>query len=116
MGNSNLRSIEVNEEDKVETFMNHTTMNGGNIKIQMKFVGIGELNLTGQAEVDQGMNKITEEEVLEAILGHIRILEDRIAEENTEVIVGVIVIVEIEVGVNLEKGHFQETIPYKYKE
>ena len=34
-------------------------------------MGIGELNLTGKAEVDQGMNKIIEEEILEAIQGHI---------------------------------------------
>ena len=56
------------------------------------------------------MNKITEGEVLEAVLSHIRILEDRIAEENTEVIIGMIVIVEIDVKVNLEKGNFQETM------
>ena len=91
--------------------MTHTTMTGGTIKINTdQTVGIGELNLTGKAEVDQGMNKITEEEILEAILDHIRISEDRIAEENTDVIIGMTVTVEIEVGVNLEKGHFQETI------
>ena len=91
--------------------MTHTTMTGGTIKINIdQIVGIGELNLTGKAEVVQGMNKIIEEDILEVILGHIRILEDRIAEENIEVIIGMIVTVEIEVGVNLEKGHFQETI------
>ena len=37
-------------------------------------------------------------------------MEDRIAEENTEVIIGMIVIVGIEVEVNLEKGYLQETI------
>ena len=88
--------------------MTHTTLTGGTIKINIdQIVAIGELNLTGKAEVDQGMNKITEEDVLEAILSHIRISEDRIA---TEVIIGMIAIVEIEVGLNLEKGHFQETI------
>ena len=57
------------------------------------------------------MNKITKEEIiLEAILGHIRISEGRLAEGNTEVIIGMIVIVEIEVVVNLEKGHLKETI------
>ena len=56
------------------------------------------------------MNKIIEEEILEAIQGHIKILEDRIAEENIEVIIGMVVTVEREVGVDLEKGHFQEII------
>ena len=56
------------------------------------------------------MNKVTKEEILEAILGHIRILGDRIAEENTEVLIGMMVIIEIEVEINLEKGHSQETI------
>ena len=51
------------------------------------------------------MNKIAKGDILEAILGHIRILEDRIAVENTEVIIGMIAIVEIEVEVNLERGH-----------
>ena len=91
--------------------MIHTTITGGTIRINIdQIVGIGELKLTGKAEVDYGMNKITKEEILEAIVGHIRILEDRIAEENTEVIIEMIVIVEIEVEVNLEKGHSQETI------
>ena len=92
-------------------FMTHTTMTGGTIEINIdQIVGIGELNLKGKAGVEQGMNKTTEEEVSEAILSHIKILEDRIAEENTEVIIGLIVVVEVEVGTNLEKGHFQETI------
>ena len=56
------------------------------------------------------MNKIIKEEILEAILGHIRILENRITEENTDVITGMIVIVQIEAEINLEKGHSQETI------
>ena len=75
--------MKVNEEDKVETFMTHTTMIGGTIKINTdQIVGIGEFNLTGKTEVDQGMKKIIQEEILEAIQGHIKILEDRIAEKN----------------------------------
>ena len=37
-------------------------------------------------------------------------MEDRIAEKNTEMIIGITVIVEIEVAGNLEKGHFQDII------
>ena len=73
-------------------------------------MGIGEFNLTGKAEVDQGLNKIVEEEILEAIQGHIKILEDRMAEENIEVIIGMKITAEREVGIDLEKGHFQEII------
>ena len=91
--------------------MTHTTMTWGTIKINMdQIVRIGEFNLTGKADVDQGMNKIIEQETLEAMLDHIRILEDRITEENTEMIIGIIVTVERKVGVDLEEGHFQEII------
>ena len=61
IGHSNLRSIKVNKEDKAETFMTHTTMTGETIKINIdQIVGIGEFNLTGKVQVDQGMNKIIE--------------------------------------------------------
>ena len=107
---SNPRSIKVSEEHKVETFMTYTAMTGGTIEINIdQIVGIREFNLTSNAEVDQGMKKIIQEEILEAIQGHIRILEDRIAEENIEIL-GMKVTVEREVGVDLEKGHFQEII------
>ena len=43
----------------------------------------GEISID-KIEVDLGMNKIIEEEILEAMQDHIRILEDRIVEENTE--------------------------------
>ena len=86
-------------------------MTGRIIKINIdQIVEIGEFSLTGKAEVNQDMNRIIEEETLEAIQGHIRIMEDRLAEENTEVIIGMIVTVEREVGVDLKKGHFQEII------
>ena len=86
-------------------------MTGRTIKINIdQIVGIGKFSLTGKAKVDQGMNKIIEEEFLEAIQGHIKILEDRISEESIELIIGMNVTVEREVGLDLEKGHFQEII------
>ena len=92
-------------------FYDSHNYDGGTIKINIdQIVGIGDFNLTDKAEVDQGMNKTIEEEILEAIQGHIRISEDRIAEENIDMIIGMIVIVEREVGVDVEKGHFQEII------
>ena len=56
--------------------------------------------------------KIIEEEILEAIQGHIKILEDRIAQENIEVIIGIKITAEREGAVilDLEIGHFQEII------
>ena len=56
------------------------------------------------------MNKIIKEEFLEAIQGHIKILEDRITEENIEVMIGMKIKAEKEVAVGLGKGHFQEII------
>ena len=47
---------------------------------------------------------------VEGIQGHIKISEDRMAKENIEVIKGVKIAAEREVGVDLEKGHFQEII------
>ena len=111
IGHSNLRYIKANKEDRVEIIMAHTIMAEGTIKIGTdQTVRIGEFNLTGKVEVDQCMNKIIGEEILEAIQGHIKILEDRIAEENIELIIGMKITAEREVGVGLEKGHFQEII------
>ena len=56
------------------------------------------------------MNKIIGEEILEAMSDHIKILEDRIVEENTAVIIGIKIIAEKEVGVGLKKDHFQEIL------
>ena len=50
------------------------------------------------------------EEMLEAMPDCIRILEDRIVEENIEVIIGKKVIAVKEVGVSPEKDHFQVII------
>ena len=69
---------------------------------------IGKFNLTGKAEVEPGMNKITEEEILVTIQDYIKILEDRISEENIEVTTGMKATAEKEVGVCAEKGHFQK--------
>ena len=40
----------------------------------------------------------------------IKILEDRIVEENIEVIIGIKIIAEKEIGADLEKDHFQGRI------
>ena len=66
----------------------------------------GEISID-KIEADQGMNKIIGVESLEAMQDCIKILEDRIVEENIEVIIGKKVIAEKEVGVGLEKNHFQ---------
>ena len=73
-------------------------------------VEIGELSFTGKVEVGQGTNKTIGKEILEATQGHIKILEDRIVEENIEVIIGMRITVEREVKVGLEKDHFQGII------
>ena len=66
-------------------------------------VEIEEFNLVDKIEVDQGMNKIIGEEILEAMQDHVKILEDRIVEENIEVIIEMKIIAEKDVGVGLEK-------------
>ena len=66
----------------------------------------GEINID-KVEVDPGMNKIIEEEILDAMQDCVKILEERIVEENTEVIIGMKVIAKKEVGVGIGKDHFQ---------
>ena len=56
------------------------------------------------------MNKITGEKTVEVTQEHTKILGDRIVEENTEITIGMKTTVEIEVGVGLEKDHFQEIL------
>ena len=61
-------------------------------------------------EVDQGMNSIIgmiiREKILEVTWEHIQILGDRM-EEDIEVIIGMKIITEKEVGEGLKKDHFQ---------
>ena len=65
-GNSNLQFIRVEEGDKVEIFMIHIIMTEEIIKIDTdQMAEIGEFNLVGIVEVDQGMNKIIGEKILE---------------------------------------------------
>ena len=65
-------------------------------------------------EVDQGMNKITGmikwDNISEVTWECIKILEDRIVEEDIEEIIGMKIITEKEVGVGLEKDYFQRII------
>ena len=41
---------------------------------------------------------------------HIKILKDKIVEESTEVIIEMKVMAEVELGTDLEKDHFLETL------
>ena len=68
---------------------------------------IGGFSLEDKVEVCQGMNKIIGEKTLGAMLGHIKILEDRIVKENIEAIIEIKIMAEREVEEGLEKDHFQ---------
>ena len=54
-------------------------------------IDTGQIEETGDSidkiEVDQGMNKIVEEEMLEVMQEHIKILKDKIVEKSTEIII-----------------------------
>ena len=76
--------------------MIHTIMTEEIIKIGIdQIVVIREISID-KIEVDPGMNKIIEEEILEAMQDSIKILEERIVEENIEVITGMEIIAEKE--------------------
>ena len=64
---------------------------------------------TDKIEVDQGKNKIIEKEILGVTQEHIKILKDKIVEESTEMIIKMIM-VEVEIGIGLEKDNFLETL------
>ena len=109
--NSNLRVYQSKGREQSRIFMSHIIMIEEIVKIGIdQTVEIGELNLLDKVEVDQSMNKIIGAEILEAMQDDIKILEGRIVEENIEVIIGMKTITEKEVGVGLEKDHFQEII------
>ena len=59
-----------------------------------------------KTEVDLGLNKIIEEEILEVMQGCIKTLKDKTVEESIEIITEVKVMAEVEKGTGLEKGHF----------
>ena len=107
IGYSNLRYIRAEEGDKVDIFMTHIIMTEVATKIDTDQIVVTEEISIDKIEVDWGMNKIIDEEILEAVWDHIRISEDTIAEENTEVIIVMKVTAEKEVGAVLEKDHFQ---------
>ena len=87
--------------------MIHITMTKETIKIgTYQILVIGEFSLPDKVEVGQGMNKTIGEETLGAMLGHIKILEDRIVEENIELIIEMKIKAEGEVDVGLKKDHF----------
>ena len=111
IGNSNLRFIKAKEEDRVKNFMIHVIMIEKTIKIGIdQIVETGEFNLVDKVEVDHDMNKIIGiiigEEILEVMRECIKILKDRVKKDVEEVI-GMKIIRQKEVGVGLEKDHFQ---------
>ena len=107
-GNSNLRFIRAGEEDKVDIFMTHIIMTGQIIKTHIgQIVVIEEISID-RIEVDQDMNKIVGVESLEAMQDCTKISEDKIVEENTEVIRGIKVKAEKKVDIGLGKIIFKK--------
>ena len=94
IGNSNLRCIRAGEEDKVEIFMTHIIMTEEIAKIDIDKIVVTEEMSIDRIKVEKGMNKIIGDEILEAMPDHINISIDETVEENTEVTIGVKVIVE----------------------
>ena len=95
------------KEDKIEVAIIDAVMISEVIKIN-----IGQIVKTGDSidktEVDLGMNKIIEEDILEVMQGCIKIMKDKTVEENTEIITEMKVIAELKIETGLEKGHFLE--------
>ena len=77
-------------------------------------INTGQIVETGdgidKAEVDQGMNKIIEEDILGVMQECFKILKDKIVQESTEIIIELKVMAEVEIGTGLEKDHFLETL------
>ena len=67
IGNSNLRFVRAEEGDKVEIFMTHIIMIEEIIKSDTDQRVVTEEISIDDVEVDPGMSKIIEEEILEAM-------------------------------------------------
>ena len=80
------------------------------IKIDTDWIVETEEISIDKIEVDLGMNTFIEEKILEAMQEHNKILGDRTIKENTEITIGLKITVEIEVGIGLERDHFQEVL------
>ena len=101
---SNHKSTKEKVEDKIEVAMIEEVIR----------IDIGQIVETGDSigkvEVDLHMNKITGEESLEVIQGHIKTLKDKTVEESIEIITEMKVMAEVEIGTDLGKVHFLETL------
>ena len=76
IGNSNLRFIRAEEEDKVESFMIHIIMTEEIIKIGTDWMAdIGQFNFVDKIGVGQGRKKMIEEEILEVMWEHSKVLK-----------------------------------------
>ena len=77
-------------------------------------IDIGQIVETGDSigktEADPGINNIIGEEILEVIWGYIKTLKDKTVEESIEITAEMKVMAEVEIGTDLEKGHFPETL------
>ena len=77
-------------------------------------IDTGQIVETGDSidmiEADQGMHKIIEGDILEVMQEHIKILKGKIVEDSTAIIIQMTVIGEVEIGTDLEKDHFLETL------
>ena len=87
--------------------MTHIIMIEEIIKLDTDQIVVTEEISIDKVEVDPGINKNMEEGILEVMWDCIKILEDKIVKENTEVIIGMKTIAEREVGVGPEKDNFQ---------
>ena len=99
----NLKYIKVEAEANQENFTIDAVMISEVINIGIdQTAEIEEFNMD-KIEVDQGMGKFTKMiiEILEVMWKHIKILEDRIIEEDIEEIIEMKTIVEKEVGLGL---------------
>ena len=107
VGNLNPKFIKAREKDKIENFMIDAIMTSETIKLDTDQIVETEEISMDKIEVDLGMNKIIGEEILEEMQEYTKILGDRTVEENTEITIGIKITVEKEVGIGLEKDHFQ---------
>ena len=94
--------------EKIEVAMLDAVMISEVIKINAgQIVETGDS--TDKIEVDKGINKIIEEEILEVMQGCIKILKDKTVEESTEIIIEMKVMAVLEIETGLEKDHFLQT-------
>ena len=97
---ANSKSTKAREEDKIVVVIIDIVMISNVTEIDTGQL-VETVDSIDKIEVDQNMNKITEEEILEVMQECIKILKDQIVEDSTKIIIEMMLMAKVEKGTGL---------------